>query len=84
MFDLLERGKLYPPVDFCVDARSVYDAIGASDVCEFVGSSLELHLISVRDRMTHGFIRQFFWVDILDMLADGLTKGGIDRALLHS
>ena len=45
--------------------------------------SLKMHLISVWDRMTHGLIRRLYWVDTRDMLADGMTKGGIDRLLLH-
>lgn len=83
MIDLLEGGTLYPPIDFCVDAKAVFDAIRASDACEFAGSSLKLHLISVRDRMAHGLIRRLYWVDTRDMLADGLTKDGIDRLRLH-
>ena len=83
MIDLLEAGKLYPPIDFCVDAKVVFDAISASDACEFAESSFKLHFISVRDRMIHGLIRRFYWVDTRNMLADGLTKGGIDRLLLH-
>ena len=84
MIDLLEGGLLYPPLDLCVDARAVYDAVAATDACEPAESSLKLHLIPVRDRMTQGLIRKFFWVDTRDMLADGLTKGGIDRTLLHN
>ena len=83
MIDLRERGKMYPPFDFCVDARALCDAIAASDVCEPAGCSLKFHFISVRDRMAHGLIREFISVDARDMLADGLTKGGIDRLLLH-
>ena len=74
---------MYPPLDICVDAEAVYYAIAASDVCELAACSLKLHLISVRDRMMHGLDRAFYWVDARDMLADGLTKGGIDRLLLH-
>ena len=74
---------MYPPLDLCVDAKAVYDAIAASDACEPAECSLKLHLISVRDRMSHGLIRKLHWVDTRDMLADGLTKGGIDRLLLH-
>ena len=43
-----------------------------------------LHLISLRDRLIQGIIRRMLWVDTRDMLADGLTKGGIDRTLLHN
>ena len=67
-----------------MDARAVYDAVAATDTCEPAESSLKLHLISVRDRMEQGIIRNLYWVDTRDMLADGLTKGGIDRQLLHS
>ena len=83
MIDLPEKGSMYPPLDICVDAKAVYDAIAVSDACEFAECSLKLHLISVRDRMTHGLIRKLYWVDTWDMLADGLTNGGIDRLLLH-
>ena len=83
MVDMLENGGLYPPLDICVDARAVFDAVAATDTCEPAESSLKLHLISVRDRMFQGIIRRMFWVDTRDMLADGLTKGGIDRTLLH-
>ena len=74
---------MYPQIDFCVDARAVYDAISASDVCELAVSSFKLHLISVGDRMAHGLIRNLFWVDARHMLADGLMKGNIDRLFLH-
>ena len=80
----MENGALYPPVDMCVDARAVYDAVAASDVCDPAESSLKLHLISVRDRMAQGILRYLYWVDTRSMVADGLTKGGIDRTLLDA
>ena len=42
---------------------------------------MEYHRISDRDRTTNGLIRKFYWVDTRYILADGLTKGGIDRLL---
>ena len=84
MIDMLEGGALYPPVDFCADARAAYDAISAPDPCELAGSSPKLHLISVRDGMAYGLVRKLFWVDTRDMLADGLTKAWVDRLLLRS
>ena len=67
------------PLDICVDSRAVYDAISAVDACEFAGSSLKLHRIPARDRMTRNPIRRLYWVYVRDMLADGLSKGGVDR-----
>ena len=83
LVDLLEHGRLYPPVDMCVDAQAVYDALTATDICDPAESSLKLHLISIRDRLQQGIIRMLYWIDTRSMVADGLTKGGIDRRLLH-
>lgn len=82
MIDLLENCLMHPPLDLCVDPRAEYDAVAATDACA-PASSLKLHLISVRDRMIHVAIGALYWVDTRDMPADGLTKGGIDRTLLH-
>ena len=79
----MEGGVLYPPLDLAVDAKVVFDAVAATDTCDPAESGFKLHLISVRDRMSSGMIRRLFWVETRDMLADGLTKGGIDRELLH-
>ena len=75
---------MHPPLELCVDARAVYDAVAAADVCEFAGGSLEFHLISVRGRMVHAFIRKLSWVDTRDVLDDGQINGGVDRLLLHN
>ena len=84
MIDLLENGWLYPKLDIAVDARAVYDAVASADAREPQGSSLKLHFISVRGRLTQGIIRRTNWVDTRDMLADVSTKSCIDRTLLHN
>ena len=78
----LDAGKLTPPIDVATDARAVFDAVRAADVCEPAESSLKLHLISIRDMVRRGLVRLFFWTDTRDMLADGLTKGGVNRTAL--
>ena len=83
LLDKLEHGQLYPPIDVVVDARSVSDAISASDVCTPQESSLRLHLIAIRDRLSRGLLRSLSWGDTRDMLADALTKGGVDRAVIR-
>ena len=45
-------------------------------------ASLKLHLITIRDRLSRGLVRSISWCDTRDMVADALTKGGIDRKLL--
>ncbi len=54
----------------------------ASDPADPQECSLKLHLLSLRDRLASGTVRRFFWCDTRDMLADGLTKGGVERTLL--
>ena len=78
----LESGSLYPPIEFVIDAQSVFDALNVLDVCTPQETSLKLHLIAIRNRLERGVIRALWWCDTRDMLADALTKGGIDRKLL--
>ena len=80
----LEAGKLYPPIDVFVDAKSVSDAISANEVCTPQEASLKVHLIAIRDRLQRGLLRSISWTDTRDMLADALTKGGIDRGMIQS
>ena len=83
MATLQEEGKLQPPIKGCVDAKAVFDSIKASDVCEPAESSLKLHLLAIRDKLVAGILQQLFWADTRDMLADGLTKGSVNRAALQ-
>ena len=43
---------------------------------------LNLDIFALRGRMTGGAIRRVYWVSMSDMLADGLTKGSVDRTPL--
>ena len=78
----LECGGLYPPIDLLVDAKSVSDAVAAPDTCTPQEASLKLHIKTIRDRLARGLLRSLSWCDTRDMLADGLTKGGVDRSAL--
>ena len=79
----LDHGKLYPPIEALVDARSVYDALVAADVCTPMEASLKLHIIALRDRLKQGVIRTLRWTDTRDMVADGLNKGSVPRIALQ-
>ena len=75
----LEGGKMLPPIDVEIDASSVYDAISAKDTATPQEAALRLHVISIKDRIRCHELRSLGWVDAGDMIADGLTKGGVDR-----
>ena len=81
---ILEHAQVYPPAHVVVDARAVFDAFVANDVCDSQERCLKLLLISVRDRLACGIVRLLWWCDTRDMAADGITKGGIDRTLLYN
>ena len=80
----LEAGRLYPPIACCTDAMSVWQAIVAADCGTPQECSLKLHLLSLRDRLQRGVLRAIHWTDTRDMVADGLTKGGVNRELMLS
>ena len=82
MAKLLEEGSLTPSASLGTDARSVFDALAAQDVGDPAECSLKLHLLSIRDRLANGTIKILYWFDTRDMVADGLTKGGVDRKLI--
>ena len=82
LLQALEDGQLDPPIDVVIDARSVFDSLAVQDVCNPAEMSLELHLIAIRAKLESGLLRNLYWCDTRDMLADGLTKGGIDRTML--
>ena len=79
-----ESGQLKPPVRAATDARAVFDSVKAPDVCEPQECSLKLHLLALRDKVHRGTIESLFWSDTRDMLADGLTKGSVNRTALQT
>ena len=79
-----DEGKLRPHIKAATDAKAVFDSVAAPDICDPAESSLKLHLLALRDFVTHGIIESLFWTDTRDMLADGLTKGSVDRAALRT
>ena len=78
-----DYGKLYPPIDIFVDAKSVTEAISAKEVCTPSEQSLKVHLITIRDRLLRGLLRTISWTDTRDMVADALTKGTIERTMIE-
>ena len=79
-----EAGELSPHILPATDARAVFDAVAARDICEPAEGSLKLHLLALRDKVIRGVVKRLFWTDTRDMLADGLTKGSVDRAALRT
>ena len=66
----------------CVDARAVYDAISADVIKITTDKRMYIPTLAAREQLDRLQLSQLVWVDTLDMLADALTKGDIDRIAL--
>ena len=84
MQQLFEQGNLHFPLELCIDARAVYDAITAPEYTSPAEATLVNHLHSIRESVRDGRISRLWWIDTRDMVADGLNKGGLPRdPILH-
>ena len=66
-----------------VDALSFHAAVTASNVKVPAEQSLVVHLRWLRSLLDAGVLSRMVWCDTRDMLADGMTKGAVDRVALH-
>ena len=84
LLDLRQQAKLRPALEACLDARSVFDAVTASTVKVPADKHLFLHVLKLREFLDTGQLRRLWWIDTRMMLADGLTKGAVERDALTS
>ena len=72
------------PMVLMIDALSVYAAITATYIKHPAEKSLLSHIQFIREMLDSGVLDALLWIDTRDMLADGLTKGSVDRAALRT
>ena len=80
---LREEGGFKIPMVLVIDAKSVYAAATAGQVKIPAEKSLLSHLQYLRELLDRGVLRWIIWADTRDMVADGLTKGVVERKALH-
>ena len=68
--------------DACVDAKAVFDGITAQCPRTPADKPLFLHALAMREYLEAGWVDRLWWLDTLAMLADGMTKGSVDREAL--
>ena len=73
----------YSPMALYVDAKSVYSAVSATMIRAPADKSLLCHVQYLRELLNNRVLSSLVWMDTRDMTADGLTKGAVDRGLLH-
>ena len=78
-----ENGGYSVPMVLYLDALSVYAAVTAVFIKTLADQSVLCHLHYLRELLDHNVLRALVWSDTRDMIADGLTKGAVDRTALH-
>ncbi len=66
-----------------IDAMSVFAAVTATFIKTPADQSVLCHLQYLRELLDNDVLKALIWSDTRDMLADGPTKGSIDREALH-
>ena len=77
-----DEGRLQLPMDLFIDAKSVRDAIAADQIKVPAEKTLYIHVLAGRDLLDRKLFERLIWIDTKDMIADGMTKGSIDRKAL--
>ena len=70
-------------IELYLDSMGVVTAVTAPRPKPPAEHSLLPHVLWIRDLLQSGQIKKLGWEDTRDMVADGLTKGCIDRTQLH-
>ena len=76
---LQDSGRLEPKLHVCVDAKSVWDAVRADTIAVPADKHLFLHVSKMREFLDAGIVDKWWWIDTVDMISDGLTKGALPR-----
>jgi Reverse transcriptase (RNA-dependent DNA polymerase) len=74
-----ETGGLALDMEAVIDCKSVFDALANPDTQTPSESSLIMILCQLKELLTVGTLRKLWWVDTVDMAADGLNKGAVGR-----
>jgi len=80
---LREYGGYAVPAALYLDALSVYAAVTATFVKIPADNGVLVHCLYLRELLDNNILTALVWLDTRDMLADGLTKGAVERLALH-
>ena len=79
---LREQGRFAFQSELCIDAMNLYYALSATYPKLPAEKALFIHIAWLRDFIRVKIPGVVSWVDTRDMLADGLTKGKVERTAL--
>ena len=70
------------PLHMYTDSYSIFSYLKAQHLKLPAEKGTFFHLASLRELLVTGVVSSYNWVDTRDMIADGLTKGRLDRTAL--
>ena len=79
-----DHGGYHMPLVVYIDAMSVYAAVTAPFINIPADNGMLSYIQYLREFLDNRILTAISWVDTRDMLADGATKGSIDKSQLHS
>ena len=68
--------------DAAVDAKAVFDGVAVEQPKTPADKTLFLHALAMREYLESGHVDRLWWFDTLARLADGMTKGSVEREAL--
>ena len=86
--DVELHGSYCRAMEVSTDAYSLFSALKSEDYKTPTEVSMTFDLMALRESLVVGRIGRMWWINTLSMIADGLTKGSINRedllALQHN
>ena len=80
--DVQDSGKYAMELHGVIDAKSVYDVVAQERQPKPTEEHLTVHVLKLKEFLNRGILRKLWWCDTRDMIADGLTKGVVDRSAI--
>ena len=71
-------------IEALTDSYSIFSYLVAAHLKLPAEKSTYYHLAFLREKLVCGLISSYNWTDTRDMVADGLTKGSVDRSALSA
>ena len=82
LLKLKETGAFPVAVEMVIDARSVYDALIATEIKAPTEISLIMFLCQLKEAMLTHSLSRLWWCDTHDMISNGLNQGACTRQKL--
>ena len=75
-------GQLPIKTEAITDSYSIFSYLAAAHLKLPAEKGTYYHLAYLREKLSSGSLRYYPWVDTRDMVADGITKGSVDRTAI--